>query len=154
MCIDFTDFNKTCLKDCFLLLRIVDLVDSANENEVLCFLDVFKGYHQISMSHEDQEKTASIMDKEVYCYTIVPFGLKNVWATYQRLVNKIFHKQLGMCMEAIDDLQTKNRAVEDFISDLKEVFEVLRDGPMMLNSKKCVFEVRSEKFLGYTVSQR
>ena len=58
MCIDFTDVNKTCPKDCYPLLRIDVLVDSVMGYEILCFLDAFKGYHQIGMSEEDQEKIA------------------------------------------------------------------------------------------------
>ncbi|XP_027158226.1 uncharacterized protein LOC113759845 [Coffea eugenioides] len=87
MCVDFTDLNKACPKDCYPLPKVDTLVDSAMGYEVLCFLDAFKGYHQIGMSPEDQEKTAFYTDQGTYCYTTMPFGLKNAGATYQRLVN-------------------------------------------------------------------
>ncbi|XP_071906205.1 uncharacterized protein [Coffea arabica] len=82
MCVDFTDLNKACPKDCYPLPKIDTLVDSAMGYEVLCFLDAFKGYHQIGMSEEDQEKTAFYTDRGIYCYTTMPFGLKNAGATY------------------------------------------------------------------------
>ena len=90
MCIDFTDLNKACPKDCYPLSRVDALVDSIMGYEVLCFLDTFKGYHQIRMSEEDQEKMTFYTDQGVYCYTTMLFGLKNAGATYQRLVNQVF----------------------------------------------------------------
>ncbi|GJR04085.1 reverse transcriptase domain-containing protein [Tanacetum coccineum] len=60
-----------------------------------CFLDAYKGYHQIKMAEEDEEKTAFITSQGIFCYTKMPFGLKNAGATYQRLVDKAFQKQIG-----------------------------------------------------------
>ncbi|XP_071919055.1 uncharacterized protein [Coffea arabica] len=155
MCVDFTDLNKACPKDCYPLPRIDALVDSAMGYEVLCFLDAFKGYHQIGMSEEDQEKTAFYTDQGTYCYTTMPFGLKNAGVTYQRLVNRLFKNQIGRNVEAyVDDILVKSLATSSFLSDLREVFGVLRDSRMKLNPKKCVFGVTSGKFLGYLVSHR
>ncbi|XP_071909560.1 uncharacterized protein [Coffea arabica] len=155
MCVDFTDLNKACPKDCYPLPRIDALVDSAMGYEVLCFLDAFKGYHQIEMSEEDQEKTAFYTDQGVYCYTTMPFGLKNAGATYQRLINRLFKNQIGRNVEAyVDDILVKSLATSSFLSDLREVFGVLRDSRMKLNPNKCVFGVTSGKFLGYLVSHR
>nr|XP_027093621.1 uncharacterized protein LOC113714021 [Coffea arabica] len=155
MCVEFTDLNKACPKDCYPLPRIDALVDSAMGYEVLCFLDAFKGYHQIGMSEEDQEKTAFYTDRGTYCYTTMPFGLKNAGATYQRLINRLFKNQIGRNVEAyVDDILVKSLATSSFLSNLREVFGVLRDSRMKLNPKKCVFGVTSGKFLGYLVSHR
>ncbi|XP_027158174.1 uncharacterized protein LOC113780841 [Coffea eugenioides] len=125
------------------------------EHEILCFLDAFKGYHQIGMSEEDQEKTAFYTDQGVYCYTTMPFGLKNAGATYQRLINRLFKDQIGRNVEAyVDDILVKSLTTSAFLSDVREVFGVLRDSKMKLNPKKCVFGVTSGKFLGYLVSHR
>ena len=78
---DFTDLNKTCPKDSFLLSRIDQLVDSAFGHERMSFLDAFQGYHQIPMTLFDQEKTAFITPRRAYCYRVMSFGLKNVGAT-------------------------------------------------------------------------
>nr|XP_027075992.1 uncharacterized protein LOC113699838 [Coffea arabica] len=155
MCVDFTDLNKACPKDCYPLPRIDTLVDSAMGYEILCLLDAFKGYHQIGMSEEDQEKTAFYTDQGVYCYTTMPFGLKNAGATYQRLINRLFKNQIGRNVEAYsDDILVKSLTTSAFLSDVREVFGVLRDSRMKLNPKKCVFGVTSGKFLGYLVSRR
>ncbi|XP_071909636.1 uncharacterized protein [Coffea arabica] len=155
MCVDFTDLNKACPKDCYPLPRIDALVDSAMGYEVLCFLNAFKGYHQIGMNEEDQEKTAFYTDQGTYCYTTMPFGLKNAGATYQKLINRLFKNQIDRNVEAyVDDILVKSLATSSFLSDLRKVFGVLRDSRMKLNPKKCVFGVTSGKFLGYLVSHR
>ena len=87
---DFTDLNRACPKDSFPLLSIDRLVDASAGHCVLSFMDAFLGYNQIIMDPSDQEKTAFITEEGLYCYKIMPFGLKNAGATYQRLVNKIF----------------------------------------------------------------
>nr|XP_027102673.1 uncharacterized protein LOC113723912 [Coffea arabica] len=155
MCVDFTDLNKACPKDCYPLPKVDTLVDSAMGYEILCFLDAFKGYHQIGMSPEDQEKTAFYTDRGTYCYTTMPFGLKNARATYQRLVNQAFKSQIGRNVETyVDDVLLKSQTTSTFLSDLREVLEVFRETRIMLNPKKCIFGVTSGKFLGYLVSRR
>nr|XP_027118612.1 uncharacterized protein LOC113735828 [Coffea arabica] len=154
MCVDFTDLNKACPKDCYPLPRIDQLVDSTAGYEIFCFLDAFKGYHRIVLDEEDQEKTSFITEDGTYCYVTMPFGLKNAGATYQRLVNKLFKNQIGRNLEVyVDDMLVKSRTQEQFISDLREVFEILRSSRIRLNPKKCTFGVRSGKFLGYMISK-
>ena len=92
MCVDFTDLNKAYSKDSFPLPRINQLVDSTVGHKLLTFTDAFSRYNQIKIAKEDQEKTAFITSQGLYCYKVMPFGLKNVRATYQRLVNKMFNK--------------------------------------------------------------
>ena len=67
-------------------------MDSTTGYKLLIFMDAFSGYNQIKMAEEDQEKTVLIRSQGLYCYKVMPFRLKNVGATYQRLVNKIFSK--------------------------------------------------------------
>ena len=87
MCVDFTDLNNACPKDSLSLLKIDQLVDSIVGHKLLTFMDTFSGYNQIQMVEEDQEKTTFITSQGLYCYKVMPFGLKNAGATYQRLVN-------------------------------------------------------------------
>ena len=95
ICVDFTDLNKACPRDCYPLPRIDQLVDSTSG----CFLDAFKEYHQIALDEEDQEKTSFITENSTYCYVTMLFGLKNAGATYQKLVNRLFKDQIGRNME-------------------------------------------------------
>nr|XP_023880358.1 uncharacterized protein LOC111992701 [Quercus suber] len=95
MCVDFTDLNRACPKDSFPLPRIDQLMDSTAGHELLTFMDAFSGYNQIRISEEDQEKTAFVTSQGLYCYRVMLFGLKNAGATYQRLVNQMFSRQIG-----------------------------------------------------------
>ena len=95
MCVDFTDLNRACPKDNYSLPRIDTLVDLTARHELLSFMDAFSGYNQIKMKEKDQEKTSFVTNQGFFCYKVMSFGLKNVGATYQRLMNKMFTHQLG-----------------------------------------------------------
>ncbi|RVW61532.1 Transposon Ty3-I Gag-Pol polyprotein [Vitis vinifera] len=110
----------------FSLTAIDQIVDSTSGQGMLSFLDAFSGYHQIPMSPDDEEKTAFITPHGLYCYKVMPFGLKNAGATYQRLMTKIFKPLIGRSVEY----------------------------DMKLNPSKCAFGVSAGKFLGFMVSQR
>ena len=155
MCVDFTDLNKACLKDSFPLPMIDQLMDSTAGHKLLTFMNTFSGYNQIKMAEEDQEKTAFITSQELYCYKVMPFGLKNAGAIYQRLVNKMFNKQISKNMEVyVDDMLVKSKEELTHLDDLKETFATLKQYQMKLNPSKCVFGVALAKFLGFMVSQR
>ena len=153
ICVDFMDLNNACPKDSFPLPRIDRLVDSTAEHKLLTFMDAFSRYNQIQMDEEDQEKIAFIASQGLYCYKVMPFGLKNARATYQRLVNQMFSKQIGRNVEVyIDDMLVKSKEEEDHLDDLRETFNTLRQYNMKLNPSKCAFGVSSGKFLRFMVS--
>ena len=115
-------------------------------------MNAFSGYNQIQMAEEDQEKTAFVTSQGLYYYKVMPFGLKNVGATYQRQINQM---QIRKNVEVyVDDMLIKSREEEDHLDDLKETFNTLRQYSMKLNPSKCAFGVSSRKFLGFIVSQR
>src|SRR5207253_2488985 len=127
MCVDYTDLNKACPKDPFGLPRIDQIVDSTAGCELLCFLDAYSGYHQVSLAESNCIKMSFIMPFGAYRYTMMPFGLKNAGATYQRVIQMCLHDQLGCNVEAyVDDVVIKSRVDEDLISDLFETFANLR----------------------------
>ena len=155
LCIDFTNINKACPKDNFPLPRIDLIVDSTAGHELLSFMDAFSGYNQISMDPGDQEKTSFVTAQGTYCYRVMPFGLKNAGATYQRLVNRMFQKQIGTTMEVyIDDMLVKSTKSYLHITHLSEAFQILRNYNMKLNPAKCAFGVSAGKFLGFIVNHR
>ncbi|GAA0146977.1 hypothetical protein LIER_06791 [Lithospermum erythrorhizon] len=78
----FTSLNKACAKDFYPLPCLGCLVDGSAGHDVFDFMDAFRGYHQIRMTPEDEEKTALNTEYELYCWKVMPFGLKNVGATY------------------------------------------------------------------------
>jgi len=89
MCVDFTDLNKACSKDSY------PLVDSASGCRLLSFLDAFFGYNQIKMHPRDECKTVFMTELSCYYYTVMPFGLKNAGATYQRLMDRVLTPMIG-----------------------------------------------------------
>ena len=155
LCINFTDVNKACPKDSFPLPRIDLIVDAIAGQELLSFMDAFSGYNQTSMGPDNQEKTSFVTAQGTYCYSVMPFGLKNAGATYQRLVNRMFHKQIGTTTEVyIDDMLVKSTTAEFHIAHLFEAFQILRNYNMKLNPAKCAFGVSAGKFLGFIVNRR
>ena len=153
--IDFTDINRACPKDSFPLPRIDLIVVAIAGHELLSFMDAFSGYNQIIMDPNDQENTSFVTGQGTYCYQVMPFGLKNAGATYQRLVNRIFQKQIGISMEVyIDDMLVKSVQVELHIAHLAKSFQVLKNYNMKLNPTKCAFGVSAIKFLGFMVNSR
>ena len=130
-------------------------MDSTAGCDLLCFLDAFSGYHQIKMAKEDEEKTAFLTPCGVYCYTCMPFGLKNAGATFQRLKRIALGAQMGRNAEAyVDDIVVKYRKGDTLLKDLEEKFASLRKVNIKLNPAKCVFGVPSGKLLGFLVSHR
>ncbi|XP_062100745.1 uncharacterized protein LOC133806667 [Humulus lupulus] len=155
VCIDYTNLNKACPKDSYPLPKIDQMIDAKAGYERMSFLDAHSGYNQIPMKSEDQIHTAFITEGGLYCYKVMPFGLKNAGATYQRLMHKLFSSLLGRNMEVyIDDMVIKSKQSSSHINDLTECFDILDTHKMKLNPSKCVFGVSSGQFLGYVVSQR
>nr|XP_029145858.1 uncharacterized protein LOC114924745 [Arachis hypogaea] len=109
----------------------------------------------ISMHRPDEEKTAFITPDGTYCYTVMPFGLKNAGATFQRLVNKIFRNLSGNKIEVyIDDMLAKTESGEQLTDDLKVIMNTLRKHQMRLNPTKYAFGMEAGKFLGFMITQR
>ena len=107
------------------------------------------------MDPGDQEKTSFVTAQGTYCYRVMLFGLKNAGATYQRLVSRMFQKQIGTTMEVyIDDMLVKSIIAELHIAHLSEAFQILRNYNMKLNPAKCAVGVSAEKFLGFIVNHR
>jgi hypothetical protein len=155
MCVDYTDLNKHCPKDPFRLPRIYQVIDSTVGCDLLCFLDCYSGYHQITIKEQDQEKTAFITPFGAYCYMTMSFGLKNAGATYQRAIQACFKRQLNKNVEAyVDDVVVKTRDSSTLIDDLEETFSSLHEYRWKLNPNKCVFSVPLGKLLSFIISQR
>jgi hypothetical protein len=122
---------------------------------MLSFLDCYSGYHQISLAKEDKEKTAFITPFGAFCYTSMPFSLKNAGVTYQRAIQTCLADHWDKRVEAyVDDVVIKTKNSENFIEDLQLDFNSLRRYRWKLNPEKCVFGVPAGKLLGFIVSHR
>ena len=114
VCVDFTDLNKACPKDPFLMPRIDQLVDATVGHSRMSFLDAFQGYHQIPLTLDDQEKAAFVTPIGNYHYKVMPFRLKNASSTKQRVMTKMFKPQLGKSIEVyVDDMVVKSKVVSE-----------------------------------------
>ncbi|GAU40822.1 hypothetical protein TSUD_398050, partial [Trifolium subterraneum] len=155
MCVDYRDLNRASPKDDFPLPHIDVLVDNTAQYSVFSFMDGFSGYNQIKMSPEDMEKTTFITPWGTFCYKVMPFGLKNAGATYQRAMVTLFHDMIHKEIEVyVDDMIAKSQEEEDHLVHLEKLFARLRKFKLRLNPNKCTFGVRSGKLLGFIVSQR
>ena len=95
VCVDFTNLNKACPKNSFPMPRIDQLVDATVGYSWISFLNSFQGYHRIPLTLDDQKKTTFVTPTRNYHYKVMPFGLKNVGSSYQRMLTKMFKPQLG-----------------------------------------------------------
>ena len=155
MCVDCTDLNKVCPKDSYPLPNIDSLVDSASGCRLLSFLYVFSGYNQILMHPRDESKTAFMAELSSYCYKVMPFGLKNADATYQRLMERILAPMIGQNVQAyMDDMVVTLAEKDQHVADLEELFITIVKYNLKLNPKKCVFGVEAGKFLGFLLTER
>jgi len=155
MCVDFTDLNNACPKDSYPLPNIDTLVDYASGRGMLSFLDAYSGYNQIAMHPADVDKTAFIGEASNYCYKVMPFGLKNAGATYQRLMDKILSPLIGRNVQVyVDDMVVTSTQPTDHSADLSELFTTINKYGLKLNPDKCVFGVRAGKFLGFLLTKR
>ena len=117
--VDFTDLNQACSKDLLPMPKIDQLVDARYGHSRMSFLDAFQGYHQIGLALEEQEKTTFISPDANYHYIVMPFGLKNVRATYQQMMTRMFQDKIGCTVELyIDDMVVKSKQEGRRIEDL------------------------------------
>ncbi|KAL0541676.1 hypothetical protein IC582_021731 [Cucumis melo] len=131
------------------------MIDATAGHEALSFMDGSSGYNQIRMALDDEEKTAFRTPKGIYCYKVMPFGLKNAGATYQRAMQRIFDDMLHKHIECyVDDLVVKSKKKCDHLKDLQLVLDRLRKYQLRMNHLKCAFGVTSGKFLGFIVRHR
>ncbi|KAI3470777.1 hypothetical protein Pfo_027440 [Paulownia fortunei] len=134
VCVDFRDLNYACPKDDFSLPITELMIDATTGHEALSFMDRSSRYNQIRMAPKDEELTAFCTPKDIYCYKVMLFGLKNIGATYQRPMHKIF-----------DDMLYKN--IECYVDDvvIKKVLERLKRYQLKMNPLKCTFGVGLKK---------
>ncbi|KAI5327446.1 hypothetical protein L3X38_026842 [Prunus dulcis] len=157
ICVDYRNLNEASPKDEYPMPMADMLIDGAAHNQMLSFMDGNAGYNQIMMAEQDIHKTAFMCPGHIgaFEYTVMPFGLRNAGATYQRAMNSIFHDMIGHSLEVyIDDVVIKSPEEGNHISSLRKAFLRMRQHKLKMNPKKCVFGVQAGNFLGFLVHQR
>ena len=107
------------------------------------------------MWEEDHLKTTFIIDKGFFCYKVMSFGLKNAKATYQRMMIKVFRKEISRNLEMyVDDMLVKSRSLDNHLADLEENLLIMKHKKVRINPTKCAFGVVVKKFLGFMLNKR
>ncbi|XP_019429378.1 PREDICTED: uncharacterized protein LOC109336979 [Lupinus angustifolius] len=104
ICVNYKDLNKGSPKDDFPVPHIDVLVNSTADHALFSFMDGYFGYHYITMASEDVDKTTFIIPWGTFCYLVMPFGLKNAMAKYQKVMVALFHDMMHKEVEIyVDD---------------------------------------------------
>ena len=152
ICQDFRKLNAVTKKDYFPLPFTNTILDAVAGHKCYSFLDGFSGYNQVKIAKEDQLKTTFTTDWGTFAYKVMPFGLCNAPATFQRVMTQAFQDQLRLFMEIfLDDFCTFS-TLKDHLSCLSKCLDQCDKYGISLNSDKCTFGVPYGKLLGHIVS--
>ena len=153
MCVDYRALNKITVKNRWPLPRIDDMLDKLSTAKCFSSLDLTHGYHQIRLSPEDIPKTAFRTHLGLYEYTVIPMGLTNAPATFQRVMNETFADEIaaGFVVVYLDDILVFSDSPEEHLKHLRDVLQKLQDTHFYAKRKKCRFFQAELKYLGFIV---
>ena len=153
-CIDYRKVNGVTVKDSYPLPRIDDCLDALSGSQWFCTLDLASGYWQVEMEEKDKEKTAFSTGSGLYQFNVMPFGLCNAPATFERLMERVL---VGLPWQILliflDDVIVHAKTFEEVVRRLRLVFERLQSANLKLSPKKCVLFQKKVTFLGHVVSE-
>jgi len=152
ICIDYHDLNAAYPKDDFTLSITNIMIDNTYDFERISFMDDFSVYNQIKMYPEDEKHISFRTPVAVYCYTVMPFGLKNTSVTYQ---NAIFHEHICKAIECyVDDITMKSYDKCNHLADLRRTFDIMRARQLKMNPIMSFLGVASGKVLGFVITSK
>lgn len=155
LCVDYRHLNNITRKDKYPMPNIEEILDSLAGATIFSKLDALSGYHQIPMAEEDSEKTAFVCKEGIFEYIKMPFGLVNAPATFQRIMDKILEKEKWKFAAVyLDDIIIYSKSKDDHEKHLKIVCDKLKLAGIILNEKKCVYNVESINILGHIVDNK
>ena len=153
-CTDYRKLNSITRRDNHPLPRIDDMLERFLGSKWFSSLDIASGYWQIEIEEMDKPKTALITQEGLYEYNVMPFGLCNAPATFQRLMHKVLGELIYSCAPVyIDDINIHSKMFEEHLIDIRNVLEKIRKSGMKLRREKCEFAKRELEFLGHIVGQ-
>lgn len=154
-CIDYRKVNTVTQKDAYLLPRVDDLLDTLAGSRLFSTLDLISGYWQVEVHPRDKENTAFCTSEGLNEFNVMPFGLCDGPATFQRLMDLLLAGvQWSSCLVYLDDIYVLGKTFEDHLKHLSQVFQKLRDAKLKLKVKKCCFCREAVQFLGHAVSSQ
>ena len=153
-CIDYRKLNQVTRKDAYPLPRIDMTLDMLHGSRWFTTLDLLSGYWQVEVAEEDKEKTAFCTTEGLFQFRVLPFGLCNGPASFQRLMDLVLSGlQWSQCLVYLDDIIVLGRSFEEHIRNLDCVFQRLRESGLRLKPSKCVFFQEEVKYLGHIISR-
>ena len=155
ICIDYRRLNKVTEKDVYPLPIIDDILEMFDGAKWFSTLDLASGYWQVAVKEEDKRKTAFVTKHGLYEFNVMPFGLCNAPATFQRLMDKVLSRFIGKFLVVyLDDVTIYSQTFDEHMTHLKTVFKTLRKAQLKLNRDKCHFFLHSIKFLGHEITRQ
>ncbi len=153
LCIDYRKLNAITKKDSFPLPRIDDVLDMLQGQKYFSTLDLASGYWQIEMDKNSKEKTAFIVENNLYEWNRLAFGLTNAPGTFQRLMNHVLRKVIGkICLVYLDDIIVFSKTAEGHLENLRIIFDLLEKANLKLKLSKCRFLEKLVNYLGHVIS--
>lgn len=153
-CIDYRKLNAMTIRDAYPIPRIDDTLDSLQEAKFISTLDLRTGYWQVEMDKNSREKTAFITHKGLFEFKVMPYGLTNAPATFQRLMDRVLAGlKWRCCLVYIDDVIIYSNSFEQHLKDLTSVFDSLRSANLTLKASKCHFCRPETKYLGHIITR-
>ena len=152
-CVDYRKLNGVTVKDSYPLPRIEDCLNALSGSQWFCTLDLASGYWQVEMAETDKEKTAFSTGSGLYQFNVMPFGLCNAPATFERLMERVL---VGLPWHVLliffDDVIVHAKSFEEVVRHLQLLFQQFRFANLKLSPKKCVLFQWKVTFLGHIVS--
>ena len=154
-CIDYRKLNAVTIRDAYPIPRIDDTLDALEEAKFISTLDLRSGYWQVEMDPKSQALTAFSSHKGLFEFKVMPYGLMNAPATFQRLMDIVLAGlKWKCCLVYIDDVIIYSRSFDQHLHDLEEVFEALRRSKLTLKASKCHFCREEIKYLGHIITKQ
>ena len=151
-CTDFRKVNDKTKSDSFPIPRIADCIDQIGNAKFVSTFDMLKGYWQVPLTQRAREISAFVTPSGLYQYKVMPFGMKNAPATFQRMVNKLV-RDIDGCEGYIDDVVIFSDNWSDHIHQIKRFFQIMREAKLTINLMKSEFGKATVKYLGHIVGQ-
>ncbi|GBL77859.1 Retrovirus-related Pol polyprotein from transposon 297, partial [Araneus ventricosus] len=152
-CVDYRKFNEITIKDSYPLPRIDDTLDALNGSQWFSTLDLKSGYWQVEIQHEDKEKTAFTTGQGLWQFKVMPFGLCNAPATFERLMETVLRGLTSeACLVYLDDIIIVGRTFQEHLNNIRKVFQRLQKANLKLSPKKCRFFRKEVSYLGHIIS--
>ncbi len=152
-CVDYRKVSEVTRKDAYPLPRIDDMLDALRGSQYFSTLDLYSGYWQVKMDSKDIDKTAFVTRQGLFRFTVMPFGLCNAPATFERLMELVLSGlNWKICLIYLDDVIVYGGNLYDTLDRLKIVWEHIREANLKLKPSKCCLMHDRVPFLGHYVS--